>query len=232
MRFYPLVWILAISVAVSTNLIASEPVKLNEPLADYTKQRQSEFDQIPVSRRSELAELADQVRDAIAAGGQVNLHFICTHNSRRSHLAQIWATVAAADRGIEGVNTFSGGTEATAMNVRIVAALGRAGFDVATAASDVPNPRYDVRYSHAASPIVCFSKVYDQSPNPSAGYCAVMVCSDADANCPVVRGAATRLVIKYVDPKESDGTPQESDTYDERCAQVAREMLYAFSLLS
>ncbi|MGB7326160.1 MAG: protein-tyrosine-phosphatase [Rubripirellula sp.] len=205
---------------------------MNEPLADYVKQRQSEFEQIPDSRRSELSELADHVRGAIAADGQANLNFICTHNSRRSHLAQVWATIAAADRGIGGVNTFSGGTEATAMNARIVTALGRAGLDVSTAAGEVPNPQYEVRYSLTAPPIVCFSKVYDQSPNPVDGYCAVMVCSDADAHCPIVRGAAKRLVIKYVDPKVSDDTPEESATYDERCAQVAREMLYAFSLLS
>lgn len=153
--------------------------------------------------------------------------FICTHNSRRSHLAQVWAATAAARYGFSQVYTYSGGTEATAFNSRAVAALERAGFDVLKT-SDDRNPVYHVRYAADAAPLTCFSKVYDQAPNPGDGFCAVMTCGDANERCPVVHGAAQRIAITYEDPKSADGTPAEAARYDERCAQIAREMLYAF----
>ena len=56
-----------------------------------------------------------------------------------------------------------------------------------------------------------------------------MTCSDADQNCPVVLGAEKRISLPYVDPKISDGTPEESKVYDERCLQIAIEQLYVFS---
>jgi len=37
---------------------------------------------------------------------------------------------------------------------------------------------------------------------------------------------AARFALPYDDPKQSDGTPTEVKTYDERCRQIAREMLY------
>jgi arsenate reductase (thioredoxin) len=49
-------------------------------------------------------------------------------------------------------------------------------------------------------------------------------------DCPIVRGASHRVSIPYKDPKVADDTPTESAAYDERCAQIAREMLFAFSL--
>ena len=51
----------------------------------------------------------------------------------------------------------------------------------------------------------------------------------ADAACPVVLGDALRVPIRYEDPKVADGTPQEAAVYDERCLQIATEMLYLFS---
>ena len=35
--------------------------------------------------------------------------------------------------------------------------------------------------------------------------------------------------MPFVDPKVSDGTPEEAATYDERCAQIAREMLWVMT---
>ena len=58
-----------------------------------------------------------------------------------------------------------------------------------------------------------------------------MTCSSADEACPIIPGADFRLTLTYRDPKESDGTPEESATYDERCAQIAREMFHLFYIL-
>ena len=75
---------------------------------------------IPEERKAKLEKLALFVKAKRAAGEDAKLTFICTHNSRRSHLAQIWSTTAAAYYGLNGVSTYSGGTESTAFNPRAV----------------------------------------------------------------------------------------------------------------
>lgn len=187
-----------------------------------------ELDLIPDKRKAELDQLARFIRRRIDAGEPARLIFICTHNSRRSHLAQIWCRTAAGVYGLSGVETYSGGTEATAFNPRAVAALERAGFRIAVDGLGA-NPRYAVRFSDDVEPMICFSKVYDQPPNPREGFCAVMTCSAADEGCPVVYGAAERIAIRYDDPKEFDDTPLEAQKYDERCRQIAREMHFSIA---
>ena len=56
-----------------------------------------------------------------------------------------------------------------------------------------------------------------------------MSCSQADRNCPLVPGCAARIALPYDDPKDFDGTDREAAMYDERCRQIAREMLFVFS---
>ncbi|MEO1131029.1 MAG: protein-tyrosine-phosphatase [Planctomycetota bacterium] len=195
----------------------------------YLQQRTAEFSQISSERRELLQDLASYVAKRIDAGKPVRLNFICTHNSRRSHMSQIWAATAAAHFGIEDVHTYSGGTEWTAFNPRAVAAMQRVGFDVARTTDD-DNPIYHVRFSGKAVPMTCFSKIFDGSPNPRTDFGAVMVCSSADEDCPVVQGADYRIGITYEDPKAFDGTSREAEAYDERCRQISRELLYAFSV--
>lgn len=194
----------------------------------YIASRVAEFDQIPPERKAQLRKLSLYVQGRVKAGEPVRLTFICTHNSRRSHLSQIWAATAAAHYGVPGVETFSGGTEATAFNPRAIAVVERAGFEV-DARDESKNPKQAVRFREAGEPMLCFSKVYDEAPNPQADYCAVMTCSDADKSCPTVRGASQRVAIPYEDPKVADNTLAEVQKYDERCAQIARELLYVFS---
>ena len=191
----------------------------------------AETDEISAGRKAALERLATLIEERAGAGGTAKLVFICTHNSRRSQMAQVWARTAAYRFAVPRVEAFSGGTEATAFDPRAVAALDRAGFRI-DARDRGDNPRYAVRYSHDAQPLVCFSKVYDQPPNPTDGFCAVMTCSQADADCPLGAGASERIAIPYDDPKAFDGTAQEATRYDERCRQIAREMLYLFSRVS
>ena len=179
-------------------------------------------------RKPELQALAQWVAESLTAEGQADLIFICTHNSRRSHLSQVWAQVGAEMAGLKGVRTFSGGTEATACNPRTVAAMERAGFDVLPVDTlhGASNPTYAVSAMPSAQPMPCFSKTYGDDANPQEGFAAVMTCSSADRGCPVVYGAAGRFAIPYIDPKVSDGTPQEAATYDARLRQIGTEMLY------
>jgi len=182
------------------------------------------FDEIPSDRKKLLSEVADFISQELDENGTVKLNFICTHNSRRSHLAQIWTQTAAAYNNIDGVETFSGGTEATAFNPRAVAAIERAGFEVENPGGK--NPEYRIQFDEDAEPMVCFSKTFDDPANPSKDFAAIMTCSDADANCPFVPGATFRKPVTYNDPKEADGTVKEQEIYDERCMQIGTEMFY------
>lgn len=199
-------------------------------LQKYITSLEKDVAQIPKGRKKKLREIAGWIGDKRRKGDSAKLVFICTHNSRRSHLSQIWAATLAEYFGLEGIETYSGGTEATAFNPRAVEAIKRAGFTVEN--PDGHNPRYNVFYDVDEEPLVCYSKTFNDEANPDKSFVAVMTCSDADQNCPVVPGAEFRITIPYEDPKQADGTPQEAQTYDERCRQIAAEMSYLLSQLN
>jgi arsenate reductase len=201
---------------------------LNPKLSSYINTIKDDISKIPDERREELDKIAAFIQKQVKAGQPVQLTYICTHNSRRSHFGQIWAATAAAYYDIPNVKTYSGGTEATAFNERAVAACERAGFDI-TKTSDGKNPIYHVSYGAGAEPMKAFSKKYDDASNPQSNFCAIMTCSQADEACPVVKGAAARVAVPYDDPKAFDGSAQEKAKYDERCKQIATETLYVFS---
>jgi arsenate reductase (thioredoxin) len=201
---------------------------LIETVRPYVAGVVGEFERISGERRAVLDEVAAFIAAGLKERGEAKLTFICTHNSRRSHLAQIWAQAAALHYGLDGVKSFSGGTEATAFNIRTVRALRRAGFSVVDSTGGT-NPVYLVQYAEGAPPIRAFSKVYDAEGNPKEGFAAMMCCDQADANCPLVNGATTRVPVHYEDPKKGDGTPGEASGYDERCRQIAGEMFYLMS---
>jgi arsenate reductase len=211
--------------------LKTEPTMLFPELHSYLINAKSTFYSIPESRKKELQKLSTFIQKKRDSNLIAHLTFICTHNSRRSHLSQIWAQAAAMYYGLsETVMCYSGGTEATAFNPRAVSAVERAGIKVNNPGGE--NPRYEVFLSEKAKPLICFSKRYNDVFNPQSDFAAIMTCDDADVNCPVVLGAEARIPIKYVDPKVSDGTELEAKTYDERCLQIATEMLYVFSLIN
>ena len=187
-----------------------------------------EFDEIPSLRKTTLGELTQFIQGKIKSNQKVYLNFICTHNSRRSHLAQLWAQAAAYYYSIPNIECFSGGTEATAFNPRAVKAMREAGFSIKKI-TEGDNPKYEVYYAEKTIPMVAFSKKYNDPINPTTGFAAIMTCSHADENCPLVIGAAARIAITYDDPKDFDDTPLEEAKYQERVHQIGREILYAFS---
>lgn len=187
-----------------------------------------EFERIPAQRKELLLQLTQFVQGKVKAGQPIYLNFICTHNSRRSHISQLWAQAAAHYYGIENVSCFSGGTEATAFNPRAVTAMQEAGFHI-TKTKDGDNPVYEVHFTEGVKPVIAFSKKYDDTFNPARDFAAVMTCSHADENCPLVLGASARIALTYNDPKEFDGTPLEAAKYAERVHEIGREIFYAFS---
>ncbi len=214
---------------------ASAPTALNAPLEDSFARWEAEGPSGDVVHRERLQLLAAAVRQRLDQGKATDVLFVCTHNSRRSHMAQLLGLAAARRRGLATVRTFSGGTETTAFNPRAVAALQRVGFDIAAGAAtggDGKNPRHLVRFGPTAEPVEAFSKTLTDTPNPTSDFIVVMTCSQADAACPLVRGAATRIAIPYEDPKVADGTPEETARYDERAAQIGRDLAWVFATVA
>jgi hypothetical protein len=197
-------------------------------LKPYVKEVASEVGTVSTERKEVLNTIANDVAARLEAGKPADLTFICTHNSRRSHMSQIWAATAAYYYGIENVHTFSGGTQATACNCRTVAAMRRVGFDIEDATTG-DNPIYLVRYASDRPVIRAYSKLYNGEGNPKQEFIALMTCSVADKTCPVVEGAVSRYAIHYVDPRLCDDTPTETTAYNERCREIAREMFYIMS---
>lgn len=194
----------------------------------YIEETITSFETIPAERKKLLAGISQYVAARLNEGHKAELIYICTHNSRRSHFGQIWGQVAAYYYGIAPVQTYSGGTEATAFNPNAIHATERAGLTVKSDGASA-NPKYSISFNDEQETITCFSKTYDDEANPKSDFLAVMTCSQADKTCPNVEGASLRVALPYEDPKAFDDTAEEGAKYDERCKQIATEMLYIFS---
>ncbi|NND06538.1 MAG: protein-tyrosine-phosphatase [Saprospiraceae bacterium] len=180
------------------------------------------------SRRAELADLASQMVALKTDKGSAKVTFVCTHNSRRSQLAELWLRTAASYYSINDLLAYSGGTASTAFNPRMVAALERFGF-VLDKKEDVQNPTYVEVSGSSHVQQKMFSKKYDAPYNPNQDFIAVMVCAQADRDCPFVPGAWARVSLPYLDPKVADDGPQEASAYDNKVKEIGREMLYLAS---
>ncbi|OPC34373.1 arsenate-mycothiol transferase ArsC [Elizabethkingia miricola] len=179
-------------------------------------------------RKNVLLPLISFIQKKIKDKQRININFICTHNSRRSHLSQIWAQAAAAYFNIPEVYCYSGGTDETALFHKVTETLKMQGFNILKI-SEGSNPIYAIKYSANTLPVIGFSKKYDNPFNPENLYAAVMTCSQADEACPFIAGAEVRIPITYEDPKISDNTSEQAQVYAERSLQIAAEMLYVFS---
>lgn len=195
---------------------------------NYCDQLTGKFDEIPGERKQLLEKISEYIIAKRIDKKPVRLVYICTHNSRRSHFAQVWAKVAATFYNIQDVHTYSGGTEATAFNINAINALKRTGFEILPDSKE-NNPVYSVSVSEKEKPLECFSKKYDDKGNPKFGFAAIMTCSEAEENCPFIPGAELRISTAYEDPKAFDNTPLQEEKYSERCRQIALETFYVFS---
>ncbi len=179
-------------------------------------------------RKEVLNPLIDYIQNKVNHQEEIRLNFICTHNSRRSHLAQIWAQTMAFHFGIKNIFCYSGGTEATAMFPKVVETLTNQGFEIQKISQE-QNPVYAIKFDQNQHPIIGFSKTYFDALNPKSNFASIMTCSNADEGCPMVFGAEARFSIKYDDPKAFDGSEVMNEKYTERSLQIASEMQYVFS---
>jgi arsenate reductase len=186
------------------------------------------FETISEERKTVLQPLVDYIQTKVNNQQEIRLNLICTHNSRRSHLSQVWAQTAAAYYGIKNVFSYSGGTEATAMFPMAAKTLAKQGFQIKTIAEG-NNPVYAIKYAANAHPVIGFSKTFDDDFNPQSEFAAILTCSSADQGCPFIAGAELRIPITFEDPKAFDNTPQQAEKYEERSLQIATELCYVFS---
>lgn len=201
------------------------------PIKNYCDNLIKDFDSIPKERKEILEKISYYIQTKISQNKTIDLIYICTHNSRRSHFGQVWAKVASRYFQINNVNTYSGGTEATAFNINAINALKRVGFNISTENSN-SNPLYKIQFDEKGNSIECFSKVYNDPKNSQKEFAAIMTCSDAEENCPFIPGAELRIGTTYDDPKAFDNAPLQDAKYDERCKQIALETFYVFSKIS
>lgn len=193
---------------------------------------EKEFDLITDERKQLLSEISQYVKSKIEQQITPQLNVICTHNSRRSHIGQLWVLIAAEHYNIPGIKSFSGGTEATALNPRVVTAMKQVGFTIDADDLEKTNPLYSIKWSEDMEPELAFSKVYSHDPNPTENFGAIMVCTSADEGCPIVKGADFRLALPFKDPKEFDDTPLENKAYVDKISEIGREILYSLSLVN
>lgn len=189
------------------------------------------FDMIDGPHREAGEKLADWIVKNYRQGQPLHVIVVCTGSSRRSILGATMGNVAAAYYGMPEVRFHSGGTAPTAFNPRTVACLKEIGVEVEPTGKEAPrgepktaNPVYTVRWGSGMEAAE-FSKTYADPSNPQEGFAALMVCGEADAACPFVKGAALRVSMPYLDPKIYDDGKFEAAKYAERRDDIGRLML-------
>lgn len=183
---------------------------------------------ISTERKAILQPLTEFIQSKVSNQQDIRINFICTHNSRRSHLSQVWAQTLAYHFNIKNVFCYSGGTESTALFPIVAETLQNSGFQIKTISKN-KNSIYSIKYAYNQHPIIGFSKRLNDDFNPKSEFAAIMTCDSANEACPFVSGAEKRIPITFEDPKAFDNTPQQAEKYNERSLQIATELFYVFS---
>lgn len=178
-------------------------------------------------RHNLLMRIASSITDEYNERDRLNINFICTHNSRRSQMGQVWAFYAVEYFELDNIFSYSGGTEVTAFHRNTVKCLQRVGFEFSVVDFSHQNPRYLISFKGTNKSILGFSKVFDNEENIYP-YLVITTCDSAHANCPFIPDAIHRFHLPFVDPKTSDGTDQMCETYTATSKQIAAEMYLIF----
>lgn len=178
-------------------------------------------------RKILLLKISDSIAKEYRLNKEVNLNFICTHNSRRSQLGQVWSFYAAHYFKLN-INAFSGGTEVTAFYRNTVKTLQKVGFEFQLTDFSHQNPTYQVSFKGTKKAVLGFSKFYSDPINKEP-FMAITTCNNADVNCPFIPTASHRFHLPFVDPKHADGSDIQEETYLQTSQQIAGEIYFIFS---
>lgn len=155
------------------------------------------------------------------------LNFICTHNSRRSQLCQFWASFFSNYYNIK-CEVYSGGTVETEVHKSVLNNISDYGFNISF--KECNNPIYSIKFKNQNLGNY-FSKFYYNFENPKNEFAAIMTCSDAENNCPVVEGSEIKFSLPYEDPKKYDKSKNEKNEYKKTSETIASEMNYLFKTI-
>ena len=178
---------------------------------------------LDIQRETLLENIANKIANKINKKDTVNINFICTHNSRRSQFAQVWAYYAMEHYSIKQGNSFSSGINATHFYSSTLKALENVGFKFSLEEFSHKNPKYIINYKGAKKEIVGYSKLIEDPINKTP-FIAITTCGNADENCPVILDASARFHLPYKDPKWSDDESNEEEVYLSTSRIIAGEM--------
>ena len=189
------------------------------------------FDMIDDEHLKSIDQLSDWIAEQSTPNRTLHVLTTCTGNSRRSILSAAMGNLAAAYYGLDNVRFHSGGTVPSAFNRRTIATLKDIGFQIEPTGAEAkrgdpmtPNPIYQVRWGTGLETSE-YSKLYTDKSNPRTDFAAILVCSEADQECPTVPGASLRVSMTFIDPKYYDDGVFEKRKYAERRDDIGRSYL-------
>lgn len=174
------------------------------------------------NRKIKLDQIVNAIATDLKKKNKAIVKFICTHNSRRSQLAEFMLDVLAREKKLRIV-ALSAGTVATAFEPRMVKAIMAEGFELLEYGQK-PNPLYIYRIE--IDDLYYYSKKYDDKLLDAGESTIVTVCSEAETDCPVIPGTGQRIHLPYDDPKAHDNTAKEAEAYESKVMEIGLEMNY------
>ena len=174
-----------------------------------------QIDSIKSGRLDVLDKIASKITSRLKLDLKANVVFVCTHNSRRSQIAEVSLRSFLKVLQIPEISVFSCGTEKTGIPDQIVRLLEGLGFEVLKTGE----------FINVGSEITLSSKTFDD-PGLPPNLLAIMVCDHASESCPFVPSFSERISLEFQDPKSADGSPQETVSYENAWKKISREMAY------
>jgi len=193
-------------------------------LNNYCDKMVDSFASISNNRKKKLDDISSKINEYVQNDKELNLLFVCTHNSRRSQFAQVWAHLAINYFGLLNLNSFSCGSEQTIIHKNTIIALESFGFRVQKVKSNITNFYFSENLY-----VKCFSKTFHHNSLPDNQIISLMTCDDADKNCPFIAGSLSRISLPYNDPKVYDDSSECMAEYKKTSNHIAQEIFYIFS---
>jgi arsenate reductase (thioredoxin) len=211
--------------------VPSSRMRLTPELRQHAELLTTSFDMIEPNHHESIDKLAEWIATQWQPNSSLHVIAACTGNSRRSILSAAMGNMAAAYYGFDNIRFHSGGTAPSAFNKRTIAALKEIGFQIEATGQEAergdaktPNPTYHMTWGKDLEATE-FSKHFQDTSNPQSGFAVILVCSDADAECPIVPGASLRVSMTFIDPKVYDDGIFEAKKYAERRDDIGRTFL-------
>jgi len=200
-------------------------------ILDYCRNLELLSGGIKKERKTKLAVLAAQIKQLKRELSPVEIMVVCTHNSRRSHMGELWLRVGIDYYGLSNLRIHSAGTERSAINIRTIRSFQAIGLLVEKSMNKEENPNYKINWRTDEKSYTGYSKEIGSEELPTNGIVSILVCEDAAENCPFIVGSKLRINLPYEDPKRYDDTLEERTKYLERNLEIGSEMFYLLSEL-